>query len=116
MSMNAMVVGWDRPVPGHEAQASERFSAFVGYLTEQQQKGQIQSFEPVLLLQHGGHLNGFFLVRGETTKLAAMKADDRFLDLTTHVLFHVQGFTILDAFSGDAVMARMGRWRQFIGK
>ena len=41
----------------------------LGYYTKLQERGEIESFEAVLLEPHGGELGGFLLLRGEAEKL-----------------------------------------------
>src|SRR5512144_3018494 len=83
MSSNVICFGWNRSVPGRERMSAEHFQAFGEYLATQQRKGAIDSFEPVFLDPHGGELNGFFLIRGDSAKLDSLMASD---DWTTHTI------------------------------
>ena len=76
MSSNVVFVGWNRSIPGREGTSAADFQEFAQYVGGLQQTGAVKSFEAVLLDPHGGDLNGFFLIRGETAKLDAVIASD----------------------------------------
>jgi hypothetical protein len=46
------------------------FQEAMQYYAQLQHQGEIDSFEPVQLESHGGDLQGFLLLRGDTDKLA----------------------------------------------
>ena len=72
----ALFIGWGGLHAGREQIAIKSFGDVVQYLTSRQQQGDIESFEPVILEQHGGELAGFFLVKGEAQKLNRIRAED----------------------------------------
>ena len=114
MAKHTLFMGWDRPCVGREGTASELFNAVVGYLTDQQKKGNIESFEPVLLHAHGGDLNGFMLIRGDFEKLNKLRGEDQFLDLVTQVSLNVENFGVIPGFTGEGTMEQINRWRKYI--
>jgi len=71
MASNVMLFGWNRSIPGREKTSAQHFEEFVKYLGGLQQKGAIQGFDTVFLDTHGGDLNGFFLIKGDSAKPCA---------------------------------------------
>jgi hypothetical protein len=112
MSTNAIFVGWNRTVVGREAQAAELFQEFLQYLGGLQQAGTIQSFEPVLLSPHGGDLNGFILVRGETAKLDALESDKKWFTYITRAGTVLEGQGVVRGATGELV----GEWMSLFGE
>lgn len=110
MSSNALLFGWNRPIPGREKMSAEHFGDFVQYLARLQQKGTIKSFDTVLLNPHGGDLNGFFLIRGESTQLDAMMASPDWIAHMTRALIHLDGSGVIRGVTDDLVQQRMDLW------
>ena len=114
MSANAIFFAWNRSLPGREHLSGEHFSDFVAYLGGLQKAGSIQSFEPVLLNPHGGDMNGFFLIRGDSSKLDSVMASDDWVRHMTRAAMHLDGSGAVSAVYGDAVLQRMELWRGLI--
>jgi hypothetical protein len=114
MSNNVVFFAWNRSIPGREKISGEHFGQFVHYLGGLQKAGTIESFETVFLDNHGGDLNGFFLIRGEPRKLDALMADDAWVTHMMRAAFHLQGMGHVRGISGDAVTKRMELWMQSI--
>jgi hypothetical protein len=114
MSSNAIFFAWNRSIPGREKMSAEHFQQFVQYLGEQQQKGSIKSFDPVFLDPHGGDMNGFFLIRGDSAKLDALIASDEWVTHMTRALLHLEGSGAVRAVAGEMIMARMALWTQLL--
>jgi hypothetical protein len=110
MKTNAILVGWNRPIPGREAQSAGLFQEFLQYLTGLQQAGKIQYFEPVLLSPHGGDLNGFILIHGDTGQLDALEADDDWFTFVTRAGLVLDGNGVVRAASGELVTEWMTAW------
>ena len=113
---NAIVVSWDRAVPGREANAAEHFQEFASYLGELQRDGTVDAFEPVFLNAHGGGLNGFFLIKGKGERLATVQLSDRWNEHVTRAMVNMAGFSAIGAGCGDAVGARMELWQKWSAK
>lgn len=107
---NAIFLGWNRSIPGREHVSAAEFQDFVQYLGGLQQSGVIQSFDVVFLDPHGGDMNGFFLLRGESGKLHELAASADWLTWQMRGILHLQGFGAVFAATGDAVMERMRVW------
>lgn len=114
MSHNALVIGWNRAQPGREKQTLEHFQEFLGYLGKQQANGNIKSFTPVVMEPHGGDLNGFVLVQGETAGLRKMFDEDQWQDHVARAQAHMQGFGVIRAGVDKELEKRMQRWAKFL--
>jgi hypothetical protein len=111
---NTLFFGWNRPVAGREKQAMELFQSSLAYWGKKKEAGQIESFEPVLLTNHGGDMNGFFLVRGEAEKLDAIAHEKEFITLVMNLALAVEGFGTIRGYAGDSVMNLMQEWGNLI--
>ena len=80
--------------------AVKNFAEFVQYLGGLQQRGTIQAFEIVFLDPHGGDLNGFFLMRGEPSKLDALVGSHDWITHTVRAMLHLQGFGAVRGVTG----------------
>lgn len=112
MGSNAILFGWNRSVPGRENTSGDHFQEFVAYLQELVGKGAIEDFDIMFLDPHGGDMNGFFLIRGEPSKLDALIASDQWTVHMTRAALHLQGSGAVRGVTGDAVIKRMELWRQ----
>ena len=77
MATGALFIGWGAGVPGRERQALQIFNEGMQYYAGLQQRGEIESFETVLLEPHGGDLYGFTLIKGDQEKLARLRTTDQ---------------------------------------
>ena len=114
MSPNVIVFGWNRSIPGRERRSAEHFQEFVQYLGGLREKGTIQSFDVVLLDPHGGDMNGFFLIRGESEKIRELAASTEWLTHMTRAVLHLEGAGAVLGVTGEAVMERMKLWTNLI--
>jgi hypothetical protein len=114
MSSNVLLFGWNRSIPGREKVSAQHFEEFVQYLGSLQQNGAIQSFEIVFLDTHGGDLNGFFLIKGDSAKLDALVATTEWITHITRAALHLDGSGVVRGVTGDAVMGRMKLWTSVI--
>jgi hypothetical protein len=114
MGSNVILFGWNRSLPGREKVSAQHFEEFVGYLGGLQQKGAIQSFDIVFLDTHGGDLNGFFLIKGDSANLDALVATNEWVTHITRAAFHLDGSGVVRGVTGDEVMGRMGLWTSLI--
>jgi len=114
MSSNVVFVGWNRSIPGREGTSAAHFQEFAQYIGGLQQAGAVQSFEAVLLDPHGGDLNGFFLIRGESAKLDAVIASDAWQTHITRAGMHLEGVGVIRGATGELIMERMAQWSKLI--
>jgi hypothetical protein len=114
MGSNVIFFAWNRPIPGRERMSAEHFEDFTGYLTGLQQNGTIQSFDTVFLAPHGGDMNGFFLVRGETSKLDALLSTTDWITHMTRAEMHLESSGAVRGHTGDRIPEMFGIWSQQI--
>jgi len=114
MSHNAVFFGWNRAIAGRERLSGEHFQDFVKYLGEQQKSGKIASFDTVFLDTHGGDMNGFFLIHGNSDQLSALVNSDAWSAHMVRASMHLESSGAVRAFTGDSVMPRMELWKSHI--
>ena len=114
MSSNVVFFAWNRPIPGRERLSAEHFEEFVRYLGGLQKQGTIESFDPVLLDSHGGDMNGFFLIKGESAKLDALLSGKDWVTHMTRALLHLEGSGAVRGVTGKSLTERMDFWRKSI--
>ena len=116
MADAGLVIGWNYAKTGREAQAMELFASTMSYYQGQAKKGNIESFEPVLLHAHGGDLNGFILIRGSQEQCDAFRNSDEFRAFLLQALYCLEGVGVIDAYLGDGLQRVMGEWSTLISK
>ena len=92
MADAGLFIGWGGVAADARPRAStssKRPSRYYGGL---QQSGTIESIDAVFLEPHGGDLGGFFLIKGERAKLAALRVDDEFIRISARAGMVVDGF------------------------
>jgi hypothetical protein len=114
MASNIILFGWNRSIPGREKVSAQHFGEFLQYLGGLQQKGAVQGFETVFLDSHGGDLNGFFLIKGDSAKLDALISTTEWITHTTRASLHLNGFGVVRGVTGNEVMERMALWTSVI--
>lgn len=107
MADSGLFIGFGAPVRGRERQAIEVFNEAFEYYSRLQQEGEIESFEPALLLPHGGELGGFFLLRGDQDKLARIRGSEEFERLTVRAQLIVENLGVIDAALGGRLLSQM---------
>lgn len=110
----ALIVGWNRAVPGREAQAAELFAQAMGYYEKIQKSGKLNGFENFFLTQHGGDFNGFTVLKGTHQNLASLQMDDEFVDIQIRAGHLLQNFGVIPAWTGKEVGEMMTRWTKHI--
>jgi hypothetical protein len=114
MTSNMILFGWNRSIPGREKLSAQHFDEFVKYLGGLQQKGAIQGFETVFLESHGGDLNGFFLIKGESSKLDALVSTTEWITHIIRASLHLDQAGVVRGVTGKEVMERMSLWTSAI--
>lgn len=110
MKMNVIFFAWNRSIPDREQVSAAHFQEFVQYLTEQQQQGRIASFVPVFLHPHGGDMNGFFLIQGESAALDALRSSDAWMRHMTRAGLHLEGMGVIGGVTGELLTEQMDLW------
>ncbi|MFW2387174.1 MAG: hypothetical protein ACN4G0_02480 [Polyangiales bacterium] len=116
MADAAILIRWNRVVPGREQQALSLFGQSLEYYGTLASEGAIDSYEPVMLNPSGGDLNGFILLRGSADQLDAVKREDRFIDIMMRAAHNCEGLGVNDAFLEGELQARMSKWAQIIAQ
>ena len=111
---NVLMFGWNRSIPGRERMSAEHFQEFMNYLGGLMQADRIDSFEPVFLDTHGGDLNGFVLVRADSSKLDTLVSSPEWLRHVTRASLHLEGSGAVRGATGDSIPARMALWSELI--
>ena len=114
MDRNVIFFAWNRAIPGREEISGAHFDEFVEYLATQARSGVIQGFDVVFLDPHGGDLNGFFLVRGDSGSLDALTATTEWAEHMTRATLHLEGSGAVRGSTGDSASARMEIWRKHV--
>ena len=114
MGSNMVLFGWKRSNPGREKISAQHFEEFVKYLGGLQQKGAISGFEIVFLDSHGGDLNGFFLIKGDSPKLDALLSTTEWITHIARASLHLDGCGVVRGVTGNEVMERMALWTSVI--
>lgn len=99
--VNALMIGWDRPVAGREQDAVELFSTVNSFYEGQKRAGRISSYEHFFLTPHGGELNGFTLLRGESGKLHEVRDSEEWLAIQTRAGVLLEGFGVVPVVTGS---------------
>jgi hypothetical protein len=111
---NAIFFGWNRSIPGRERLSAQHFDDFVAYLRGLEQNQTITSFDVVFLNAHGGDMNGFFLIRGEGTKLGQLVASPDWVKHQMRAVLHLEGSGAVLGVTGDAIAERMKLWTSLL--
>ena len=114
MASSVILFGWNRSIPGREKVSAGHFDEFVKYLGGLQQKGAIQSFDVVFLDAHGGDLNGFALIKGESAKLDTLRSSTEWITHITRASLHLEGVGVIHGVTGDEIVKRMAIWTSAI--
>ncbi len=110
MASSVVLFGWNRSIPGREKISAGHFDEFLKYLGGLQQKGAIETFDVVFLDIHGGDLNGFVLIKGESAKLDTLLSTTDWITHITRASLHLDGSGVIRGVTGDEVMKRMAIW------
>jgi hypothetical protein len=116
MADQTLFIGWGQTVRGREGHALEVFGEATGMYGRMQEQGRIESFEVVLLVPHGGDLEGFMLLRGTQDQLNAIKADDEFRRNMVDASLVVDGLGMVDGYVNQGVEREMSIYTEAIQK
>lgn len=112
MAHAAIFVGWGEPARAREPHALELFQQALRYFVDLQERGEIESFEQVVLEPHGGDLNGFILIRGERDRLNRLRSEDEFVRLSARAQLVVDNFGVVTAYIGDSLWSQLEVYQQ----
>ena len=112
MQEGALFIAWGTPIPGRETAALDMFKEAKDYYEGLRKKGDILAFEPIILSHVGAPIEGFFLLRGEPAKLAALMTQDAFRRLSTKTALVCKNVMVVPAFVGTSVTTLLDTYRQ----
>jgi hypothetical protein len=107
-----LFIGYGPPVRGRERQAIKLFDEVAEFCSGLQERGEIESYEPVFVEPHGGDLAGFILLRGERDKLARIRATDEFSRLLVRAGLVADNVGVLNAGLAGRVATQMPIYAQ----
>jgi hypothetical protein len=110
MSTNALVFGWDRPIPGREKLSAAHFNDLVAYLEGKKKTQDIASYDILILSPYGASFNGCFLIRADNAKLDTLIASPEWVQHIIRATLHLEGVISTRAATGNMVMERMEMW------
>ena len=116
MADAALVLRWDRVIPGREQPALSLFGQSLEYYGALQSEGAIESYEPILFDPTGTDLNGVIIVRGSADQLDALRRQDRFIEITMQAAHLCQSFGVVNAHLEAQLQSRMAKWAQIISQ
>jgi hypothetical protein len=116
MANYGLFIGFGPPVRGREAKSLDVFNEAMQYYAGLEQAGTIENWEVVLLEPHGGDLNGFFLLRGETEKLNELRGDQEFRRLLARGSLIVDDLGAVGAILGDSLPEEIGIFQEAIAE
>jgi len=110
-----LFIGFGLVKPGREKQALEVFAEAQQFNEKLKQRGEIDSYETVLLELHGGDLGGFTLLRGTADKLNRLRYQDQeFLGIVSRASLLVDDFGVVGATIGAGIQKQMGSFQEAI--
>jgi len=114
MGSDVVFFAWNRSIPGRENLSSQHFDDFVKYLEGLKKAGTITSWDVVFLNEHGGDMNGFFLLHGEPTSLDTLLGTEQWVTHMARATMHLENAGAVRGRSGGSVMEFMAIWRNTI--
>ncbi len=112
MADAALFVGFGQPARAREPQALDLFKEALRFYSQLQARGEIESFEPVLLEPHGGDLGGFILIRGRRDQLHQLRVREEFRRINARAGLVIDGFGVVDAYVGEGLDAQFELYEQ----
>ncbi len=112
MADAALFVGFGAPARARETQALELFSRAIQLYSDLRERGEIESFEPVLIEPHGGDLGGFFLIRGQREQLDRLRGQEEFRRISARASLVVDGFGVVDAHVGEGLETQLSIYHE----
>jgi hypothetical protein len=110
-----LFVGFGQVKAGREQEALQVFMEAQQYNEQLKQRGEIESYETVLLEIHGGDLGGFTLLRGDPNRLNRIRyEDEEFMTLLGKASLVVDDMGVVGASIGDGITKQMTMFQKAI--
>ena len=111
MADYGLFIGWGALVRGRELKGLEVFNEAIQFWADHVKKGNVESFEPVLMTPHGGDLAGFLLIKGDAAKLDQIKRSDEYLALNTRAGQVVDNLGFVDCLMGAKLQGQLAEFK-----
>jgi hypothetical protein len=112
MLSNAILLTWDRPLPGREQLGTQLFQDTLQYMGALKSAGTIESFDPLFLEPRGVGIAGLILIRGEPHKLVELTQQDEWTKLMLRAQMTLKNPALLRGFMGAVIGERMKIWSE----
>lgn len=110
MATAVLFIGWDRPVPGREAEAWKHWMGEGREaLARFQKQGYFERTEQIALTPHCGSLNGMLLMFGERAKLDELRRTDEFERFSLQLSMLFQGYGVVPGLNSEGLAKAMSR-------
>ena len=110
LKSNVVLIRWNRTVVGREQKAVDFFRKTMETYAKWQASGRIKSFDAIILSPHSGDMNGFVLIHGDGDALTALRQDDEFMSLVYQSGHFLEGFGVIEGYTGEVLMGGMKAW------
>lgn len=107
LQSNGIFISWGRANAGRDKQGVDLFNQFLGWLGEQQRRGSITTFTPVVLQPHGANQNGFILIQGDAQQMQKLAGDEVWNDYMIRGNVMMSGLTVVPAYLGTSLQNRV---------
>ena len=101
MAEHILFAGWRGLVPGREKQALALGQKVGELLTKMGSDGLIEGLNTYQLDPHGGDLNMFMIITGESEKLAQVKQNPQFRECVIEANYCLEGYGLVDGVTGE---------------
>ena len=96
MANACLFIGYDRPVPGREAEAMKVLKEeALPQIEVFAKEGWFESYDLIGLTPHCSTLNGFLLLKGERAKLDELRRTDAFERFSMRLARVLQGYGVV---------------------
>ena len=104
MATACLFIGFNRPLPGHEARAwAELNQEGLAQIDRFQKEGWFESYEVVGLTPHFGTTNGFILLKGDRAKLDELRRSDTFERFSMRMARMLDGYGVVPGLTLDGL-------------
>ncbi|MBK0394714.1 hypothetical protein [Ramlibacter algicola] len=114
MKTNAILLTWDRALPGRELLGTELFRDFMKYAEGLKNEGAVESFDVLYLEPRGVGIAGYFVFRGAPQKLTALTERDDWVRMMLRSQMTLKNPALVRGYAGPAIGERMKTWAELI--
>jgi hypothetical protein len=111
MAQACLLIGFNRPLPGREAEAFKLLESSIATLEGFKKEGWFESYDVIGLTPHHGSLNNFMLLKGERAKLDELRRTDVFERFSLSLGRLVDGYGVVPGVTLDGLRKVVERTR-----